>query len=274
VGTAHTSSGRERSTIPDMIETQAGWPKRERVLGQPVHCVGAAEAMALVGRCIAERRPCRIIVTNANKAWLASRDARLRTILEEAELVIPEYATAWAARRLSRPDVRYVGGQRLMRQLLAAAPGRGWSVYFLGGAAGVVEAMVGKLRAATPGLRIVGHHHGYLDDAAWRNIREELATLKPDLLFLGMGSPLQEYRMWELPAGPLICLGVGGSFDVLSGRKKDAPGWMQGRGLEWLYRLGQDPRNLWRRYAITNPWFVWSVLRERVTGSTPGGTRT
>jgi N-acetylglucosaminyldiphosphoundecaprenol N-acetyl-beta-D-mannosaminyltransferase len=273
VGTAHTSSGHVRSTIPDMIEMQTGWPKRERVLGQPVHCLAAAEAVELVGRCIAERRRCRIVVTNANKAWLATRDARLRSILEEAELVIPEYATAWAARRLSRPDVRYIGGQRLMRQLLAAAPDRGWSVYFLGGAAQVVERMVEMLRAAAPGLRIAGYHHGYLDDAAWRSVREELAVVKPDLLFLGMGSPLQEYRMWELTeSGPVASLGVGGSFDVLAGRKKDAPAWMQGRGLEWLYRLGQDPRNLWRRYAVTNPWFVWSVLRERVSGATPGAS--
>jgi N-acetylglucosaminyldiphosphoundecaprenol N-acetyl-beta-D-mannosaminyltransferase len=89
--------------------------------------------------------------------------------------------------------------------------------------------------------------------------------VRPDVLFVAMGSPRQEYWLAEIESGPYVMLGVGGSFDVLSGTKRDAPAWMQGRGLEWLFRLSQDPR-LWRRYLVTNPWFVWQVIRERMRG--------
>lgn len=210
----------------------------------------------------------RILVVNANKAWLARRGDRLREILERAELVIAEWAMAWAAERLGREGVGHVGGITLMMRLLEEAEAEGWSVYLLGARPEVVSALAERLRRDRPGLRLAGWHHGYLDDESNAKVREELARLRPDLLFVAMGSPLQEYWIDEgwAELGARVALGVGGSFDVLAGLKKDAPEWARGRGLEWLYRLKQDPRRLWRRYLVTNSWFVLRVWRERLFG--------
>lgn len=239
---------------------------RHRLLGLPVDAIDMDAAVAHIAAAIRERRPLRAVVTNANKSWLATRDARLRAALEAADLVVPEWATSWAAGVVGLKGVAHVGGIRLMQRLLAEAPARGWSVYLLGARPEVVETLAARLRREQPALRLVGWHHGYLDEEAEAHVRRELADLRPDLLFAGMGSPRQELWLQALPrdAGPLVTLGVGGSFDVLSGHKRDTPTWMRGRGLEWLFRLSQDPRNLWRRYLVTNPWFVARVLAERV----------
>ena len=250
---------------------------RRRLLGLPVDAVSMDDAVARVAGALAERRRLRILVTNANKAWLAARDPELTRALEEAELVVAEWATAWAAGVLRCPGVRHIGGITLMQRLLAEAEAHGWSCYFLGGRAEVVSALVERLKRERPGLRIAGAHDGYLDDAAGAHVRAELQRVAPDLLFVAMGSPLQERWIMALPAdGGRVSLGVGGSFDVLAGVKRDAPAWARGRGLEWAWRLAQDPRRLWKRYLVTNSWFVGRVLRERLSparaSQTAGGS--
>lgn len=233
------------------------------MLGLPVDRLTMDGAVARVAAGIASGRLHRVMVTNANKAWLAHRDEALRDLMESADLVVAEYATAWAARRTGIIGVEHVGGLTLMMRLLAEAPMRDWSVYLLGAEAAVVEALAAQLRARAPRLRIVGAHHGYLDGATEEAVRADLRAERPDLLFVAMGSPRQEQFIGRLEDGMAgVAIGVGGSFDVLAGRKKDAPAWMRGRGLEWLYRLRQDPRRLWRRYMVTNVWFVVRVAQE------------
>jgi N-acetylglucosaminyldiphosphoundecaprenol N-acetyl-beta-D-mannosaminyltransferase len=152
-----------------------------------------------------------------------------------------------------------------MARLLEAAEHHRLSVYLLGSSGDVVEELAVRLGRERPALPVAGWHHGYLDDEGWEGVVAEIGEARPDLLFVAMGSPLQEQRIAELACRlPTlrVAMGVGGSFDVLSGRKKDAPAWARGRGLEWLYRLAQDPRRLWRRYLVTNGWFVAAVLRQ------------
>ncbi len=172
----------------------------------------------------------------------------------------------WAARRLGRPPLHHVGGITLMVRLLDEAERRGWSVYFLGAGAAVAAAMVDRLRRERPALWIAGHHHGYLDGELDGHVRRDVAERRPDLLFVAMGSPRQEHWIADAWAeiGARAALGVGGSFDVLAGLKKDAPAWARGRGLEWIYRLAQDPRRYLPRYLVTNTWFVASVAAERL----------
>jgi N-acetylglucosaminyldiphosphoundecaprenol N-acetyl-beta-D-mannosaminyltransferase len=252
-------------------DASAWVPERRQLLGLPVHTGDMDRVVAFVARSVAEQRATRAVVTNANKSWLAARDAELRRILEQADLVISEYATAWAAGFLGVPDVHHVGGITLMLRLLDEAAAQGWSVYLLGAEPGVAEAAAERVRSVRPALRVVGTHHGYLDEAARRDVEEQLTALRPDLLFVAMGSPLQEYAMASLPEGcATVMLGVGGSLDVLAGRKKDAPEWARGRGLEWAYRLAQDPQRMWRRYLVTNTWFVGQVLRDRIAGPRGG----
>jgi N-acetylglucosaminyldiphosphoundecaprenol N-acetyl-beta-D-mannosaminyltransferase len=240
---------------------------RSRLLGLPVDRGGMDDVVTRVAAGIAEKRLMRLVVTNANKTWLARRDARLRAILEDADVVVPEYATAWAASILGIRDISHIGGITLMLRLVAEAAARGWSVYLLGAEPGVAEAAADRLLQERPGLRIAGTHHGYLTVESRAAVLADIAALKPDLLFVAMGSPLQEYFMEDLPeAAGCAALGVGGSFDVVAGLKQDAPAWARGRGLEWAYRLAQDPRRMWRRYLVTNSWFVAEVIRARLAG--------
>ncbi len=246
-------------------------PPRTRVLGMPVDGVTLDDAVEIVDRAVRDRRPLRIAVLNANKCWLATRDSTLRDFIRSADLVVPETAVVWAARALGRRTLSAVWGIVLTRRLLREAARRGWSVYLLGAREEVVDVLAAELQHDLSDLRLAGHHHGYLDDISEARVRRDLRALRPDLLLVGMGSPLQERFLASLgPAdGLTVGLGVGGSFDVLSGFKRDAPSWIRGTGTEWLFRLIQDPPNLWRRYAVVNPWFVWAVLRERLTGRVP-----
>ena len=224
------------------------------------------EAVSRVGAAVQGDRPFRVLVTNANKAWQAARDPELCALLEDAELLVPEYAMVWAARRLGRHDVQHIGGIRLMVRLLYMAEAKGLTVFFLGATPEASAKLAGRVSRDWPRLRVVGLRHGYFTGSEWDQVIGELARVRPDLLFVGMGSPLQEQKIAELARRVpelRVAMGVGGSFDVLAGIKRDAPRWAQGRGLEWLFRLGQDPRRLWKRYLITNPWFVTRVLRER-----------
>lgn len=222
-------------------------------------------AVERIARHLAEGSRCRALVTNANKAWLARRDGRLAELLDAAEMAVPEWAMEWAARKQGVRGVHHVGGITLMIRLLDEAARRGWSVYFLGARPEIVSALVERQAVERPALRVVGAHHGYLDEESRARVLDDLERTRPDLLFVAMGSPLQEYfieEAWRRP-GASVALGVGGSFDVLAGLKKDAPAWARGRGLEWLYRMAQDPIRLGRRYLVTNSWFVWTVWRER-----------
>lgn len=248
------------------VPASAPRPDRVWIAGAPCDRLDMEGAVAHIAACLADGRRCRAVVTNANKAWLVRRDPRLRDILDRAELAIPEWAMVWAARRLGLEGVHHIGGITLMARLLVEAERRGWSVYFLGARPEVVDTLVERMRAERPALQVAGAHHGYLDDAARQTVLGDLERIRPDLLFVAMGSPLQEYfidEAWTVP-GARVALGVGGSFDVFAGLKKDAPAWARGRGLEWVYRLAQDPRRLWRRYLVTNTWFVGRIARERV----------
>jgi N-acetylglucosaminyldiphosphoundecaprenol N-acetyl-beta-D-mannosaminyltransferase len=266
MGTVEEARGADRhreSSNGERSDTAA----RVRIAGVPAARVTMEEAVERVDRAAVGERPYRVLVTNANKAWQAARDPRLREILESAELAVPEWAMAWAARRLGLEGVHHVGGITLMARVLELAEARGRSVYLLGGKRDVVEALAGRLARERPGLQVVGWRDGYPDDDGWEATVAEIGALRPDLLFVAMGSPLQELRIAELAERVptlRVAMGVGGSFDVLSGQKRDAPAWARGRGLEWLYRLAQDPARLWRRYLVTNAWFLVAVLKERL----------
>ena len=159
-----------------------------------------------------------------------------------------------------------------MKAFLPRAEENGYRLYFLGANREVLEQMICTLRPIYPRLQIVGGHHGYLSSADNLGVINEILQLHPDALFVAMGSPKQEFWIAKnlLQLGVPVCMGVGGSFDVLAGKKKDTPDWVRALSMEWFYRLVQDPTNLWRRYLITIPWFLRKVLRARAQKSFPG----
>ena len=245
-------------------------PTKVRVLGLPVSATDLQGVERLATEAVARGEALRVVVTNHNKCWLAFRDPVLRACLEDADVVAAETSVVWAARTLGLQGVEPAWGVALMERFLDRASEGGWRVFLLGAREEVNAALAARCRDRWPGVRVVGRHHGYLDPDAETRVLDQVTSLAPDLLLVAMGSPLQERFLSRLPTGggPRVRLGVGGSFDVHAGLKRDAPAWVRGSGVEWLWRSLQDPRLL-RRYAVVNPWFVSAVVRERITGRVP-----
>jgi N-acetylglucosaminyldiphosphoundecaprenol N-acetyl-beta-D-mannosaminyltransferase len=128
--------------------------------------------------------------------------------------------------------------------------------------------MVERLISQHPRLRVAGYRNGYFDAGESSLIAEEIRRAKADLLFVAMGSPAQEHWISENleKTGARLALGVGGTFDHMSGLARRAPRWMQRAGLEWLHRLAREPRRLWRRYLVGNTLFILLVAKQMLGG--------
>jgi len=223
------------------------------------------EAVDCVGRCLQGKDFHHVIAINANKLWLSEHNSALSEILRRAELVIPEYAVVWACRVLRRPLRGHIGGVMLLKELLPRLDKERFPVYFLGARSEVLELLKTRVQAQYPRLVIAGMHSGYFEPGQEKEIVASINQSGAALLFVAMGSPRQEFwiERHRKDLRVRVAMGVGGSFDVVAGIKNDAPEWVR-HGGEWLYRLLQDPGNLWKRYLKTNPWFVYRVLRERL----------
>lgn len=237
---------------------------RVEFLGCPVDNLSMEEAVATLERYIEVGEPHQIAVVNANKLWQMEQSPRLAAAVRGASLFIPEKAVVIGCRLLGLELRHHIGGIMLMKHFLPRAAEGGYRLYFLGAQAAVVDTMVTRLRSIYPGLQIVGWHHGFFTAADEPALAKQIADLHPDAVFVALGSPKQEFwiaqHLAELRVP--VCMGVGGSFDVLAGLKRDAPDWVRGLAMEWLFRLVQDPGNLWRRYLITMPWLLKKVVAE------------
>ncbi|HZM87638.1 MAG TPA: WecB/TagA/CpsF family glycosyltransferase [Blastocatellia bacterium] len=208
-------------------------------------------------------------VVNAAKIVAANRDDKLKQVLRDADLVTADgMSIVWASRLLGQRLKERVTGIDLFERLVERAADRGLSVYFLGAREASVRGTVERFTNRYPTLRVSGYRDGYFDASQSDSVCECIRLSGAVLLFVAMGSPAQENWIASNLAltGARFALGVGGSFDHLSGRARRAPQWMQKSGLEWLHRLAQEPGRLWRRYLIGNTAFVWLVIRERLRG--------
>jgi N-acetylglucosaminyldiphosphoundecaprenol N-acetyl-beta-D-mannosaminyltransferase len=238
---------------------------RADVLGCPVDRLTADETLAAIEEVVETGGFAQHVCVNAAKLVALRRDRRLREIVEGCELVSADgMAIVWASRLLGDPLPERVNGTDLMLRLLGVAERRGWSVYVLGAKPDVLERALARIRAAHPGLRIAGARDGYFSDEESAAVAEAVREAAPDLLFVAMSSPRKE--VWLAGHGrglgvPLV-MGVGGSIDIVAGVTRRAPRWMQAAGLEWLFRLAQEPRRLGRRYVVTNAQFLGLLGRE------------
>jgi N-acetylglucosaminyldiphosphoundecaprenol N-acetyl-beta-D-mannosaminyltransferase len=238
---------------------------RADVLGCPVDRLTADETLAAIEEVVETGGFAQHVCVNAAKLVALRRDRRLREIVEGCELVSADgMAIVWASRLLGDPLPERVNGTDLMLRLLGVAERRGWSVYVLGAKPDVLERALARIRAAHPGLRIAGARDGYFADEESAAVAEAVREAAPDLLFVAMSSPGKE--VWLAGHGrglgvPLV-MGVGGSIDIVAGVTRRAPRWMQAAGLEWLFRLAQEPRRLGRRYLVTNAQFLGLLGRE------------
>jgi N-acetylglucosaminyldiphosphoundecaprenol N-acetyl-beta-D-mannosaminyltransferase len=237
-------------------------PRRRRVLGLPCDAYSQREAASLVTTAVENRRACRIVFINAAKVVSARRDLRLTRALEAAEVVGADgQPIVWVSRLLGEPLPSRLNGTDLMMEVLELAHTQKWRVFFLGSRNEVLNEICRHCAAEWPGLEVAGIHHGYFapdEDAA---VAATIAEAKPDVLLVGMPSPRKEYWINDngKSAGTPVVLAVGGSLEVLAGRVRRAPGTWQRTGLEWLWRMMQEPRRLGPRYLMTNTIFLCLV---------------
>jgi len=229
------------------------------ILGQRVDCLGLEETASRCRDAVLRRERVHHVSLNAAKLVAARDDGRLARILHSAHLASADgQSVVWASRLLGNPLPERVAGIDLMLRLLEIAEHEGFGVFFLGARADVLERALERLRLRHPGLRIVGSQHGYFDDADSARICDAVDAAGSDVLFVAMSSPRKEYwvaeheRLLEVP----LIVGVGGALDVIAGDVARAPVWAQRTGLEWAFRLAQEPRRLWRRYLTTNVRFL------------------
>jgi N-acetylglucosaminyldiphosphoundecaprenol N-acetyl-beta-D-mannosaminyltransferase len=238
------------------------------ILGVPFDHVTIDGAIDRVDQMIASRRPHYIVTANVDFLVQAHRDVELRRILIEADLVLCDGTPlVWASRWLGNALPERVAGSDLAPGLLRRAAEKGHRVFLLGAAEGVAAEATAKLKATLPTLNIVGHYSPpYADllrmdhDEIVRRIR----AAKPDILFVSFGCPKQEkwIAMHHRTLGVPVSIGVGATIDFLAGRVKRAPEWMRDTGTEWIYRLVQEPRRLYKRYAKDLAVFVPTLAKQ------------
>lgn len=238
-------------------------PHRVEVMGLPVDALSMSETVEQVRAFVREGGVHQHVVLNAGKVVECKRDPALAAVVSNCDLINADGSSiVLAGRVLGRRLPGRVTGIDLMVELLAAAERDGASVYFLGARQEVLDEMVRRLRTRFPALRVAGSHHGYWksDDEVIEHVRQH----GPDYLFLAIPSPRKEFWLNEHPEalGVPFCMGVGGSFDVLAGHVSRAPRPLQSLGLEWTWRLLQEPRRMWRRYLFGNLAFLRLLAAE------------
>jgi N-acetylglucosaminyldiphosphoundecaprenol N-acetyl-beta-D-mannosaminyltransferase len=239
-------------------------PPRYNVLGVGVSALTLSQARDQVIGVRGQRRRGYICLGTAAGLTAARADPALRKIFNASWLTTPDgMPLVWLGPR----GVGRVYGPDLMLAACDAGRATGLTHYFLGGAPGVADALKQKLGTRFPGLAVVGTFtppFRPLAAAELAALRADVARTQPDVLWVGLGTPKQEYFMAEharsLDAGVLI--GVGAAFDFHSGRVRQAPRWVQRSGFEWLFRLGTEPRRLGPRYLLTTPLFALRVLAQ------------
>ena len=206
---------------------------------------------------------------NVDHVVLADEDARMRQAYSATDLsLVDGMPVLWAAKALGVPLPQKISGSDLLLPLIERAAQSGWRVYFLGGREGVAESAKEILERDYPGLRVVGTSSPMIDlDATPSDQKDIVAAVqaaRPHLLFLALGAPKQEiwaHRIREL-VRPAVIVCVGASLDFVAGVVRRAPRWMSENGLEWLFRLAQEPRRMSQRYLVRDPKFVAIVGRQ------------
>jgi N-acetylglucosaminyldiphosphoundecaprenol N-acetyl-beta-D-mannosaminyltransferase len=241
--------------------------RRIRLLGLPVDDLTMAETLDTVDRFIATRRVHHHVVLNVAKVVRAETDSELRSIIETCDLVSADgQPIVWASRWLGTPLRERVTGVDLMVRLIERAAVHGHRLYLLGAREAVVRAAAARIVREHPGTTVAGWHDGYWAADREEDLVRDIAACRPDILFVAISSPTKELFLakWkDVIAAPFV-MGVGGSFDVYAGVTRRAPLWMQRTGLEWLFRVAQEPRRMWRRYLSDAPRFARLVIRAKL----------
>ncbi|MEA4906569.1 MAG: WecB/TagA/CpsF family glycosyltransferase [Anaerolineaceae bacterium] len=251
------------------MQVEADFP-RGNILGVGVSAIHMEQAVERIEAWIRAGRPEYVCVTPAHAVMACQDDEELRAIYNHSGLTTPDgMAIVWLLRWAGFSTVERVYGPDLLQAMCARSVGRGYRHYFYGGAPGVAAQLAQRLQRDYPGLIVAG-----VESPPYRRLTEEedqavvqrIREAQADVVWVGIGSPRQERWMHAhyRQLGKPVLVGVGAAFDFLSGRKPQAPRWVQRAGLEWLYRLVSEPRRLWKRYLLGYPRFVGLVFMQRM----------
>ena len=273
--TAHFSGERSENDTSGMmsktaeISSAAARRSSFQVLGVRVDAVQIPGVVDEIEQWISRRDRCHYIaVTGMHGVTEAQHDASFKKILNAADLVVPDgMPLVWISRLRGQPLRRRVYGPELMLTLMESTSAKKYRHFFFGGSAGLAENLVAALEAKVPGLVSVGAYSPPFRALTAEEDADVVAMINaaaPDIIWVGLSEVKQDCWMFEhrdkLNAAVLV--GVGAAFDFHAGTKKQAPLWMRENGLEWLFRLLQEPKRLWRRYLVYGSQFCFYVLLE------------
>lgn len=243
-----------------------GKNKRIEILNTTIDVLDMNETIELVDKYITSKTPLHLMGVNADKINEVNKNEEMKKIVNSCGIINADGASViLASKYLKKPLPERVAGIDLMQELVKLCEEKKYKVYLLGAKQEVVEKTKEVLLNRHKKLNICGIHNGYFKEKDWDEISKILKKAKPDIVFVGITSPIKEYLIEYLQNDNNNCvfMGVGGSFDVISGNIPRAPKWMQKMSLEWLFRVMQEPKRLFKRYFIGNTTFIKSVIKEK-----------
>jgi N-acetylglucosaminyldiphosphoundecaprenol N-acetyl-beta-D-mannosaminyltransferase len=253
----------EDTKSPEESESQQ--VPRINVLGVGISAIDMEDAIRLSDSLIRTNGRAYVCVTGVHGVMEAQSDQALRSILNRSFMTTPDgMPLVWIGRLQGRSRMRRVYGPDYMVDMCRFSVVRGYRHFLYGGSEGVAERLSAELTRRVPGLQIVGTYtppFRPLSSTEGAELAALVAQAKPDVFWVGLSTPKQEQFMAHYldTLDVKLMVGVGAAFDIHTGGIKDAPPWLKSAGLQWLHRLAQEPRRLWRRYLINNPKFIWSI---------------
>ncbi len=226
------------------------------------------ETIDIIDKSIREKRKLNHVVVNAAKIIAMQKDLKLRQSVNECDLINADgQSVVWASKIFQKPLKERVAGIDIMERVVELAYKKKYKIFFFGAKDDIVKKTVKKYETIYSSDIIAGYRNGYFDKSEASNIAKQIAKSGADILFVAISSPTKEnflYNNREFLKNVSFTMGVGGSFDVVSGLVKRAPQWMQKYGLEWFYRFLQEPNRMWKRYLTTNSKFIYLVFKTRL----------
>jgi N-acetylglucosaminyldiphosphoundecaprenol N-acetyl-beta-D-mannosaminyltransferase len=243
-----------------------------RMFGIRIHAVTMHDTIAVVNDAIKSRELLQIGVVNAAKVVNMQRDPSLGEDVRSSDLILADgMAIVWASRLFRCPLPERVTGIDLMTEMLRLSHVNGYSIYLLGATEEVSAAVAERIKREYPNARVAGRRDGYFKAEEEEQVAADIGASRADILLVAMTSPKKEQFLarWSAKLGIAVSHGVGGSFDVFSGKVARAPLVLQKTGFEWLYRVMQEPGRLWKRYLVTNLLFCRMVVAQFWSRSSP-----
>jgi len=241
---------------------------RVDILNCPIDTLTMEETIKVIDNSIRNNTHLHHVVVNVAKLVNMQEDKELYNSVVSSDIINPDgQAVVWASRLLCNSHLKErVAGIDLMQNLVKLASERHYKIFFFGGKEEVVKGVVSKYSKIYGEKIIAGYRNGYYNHNEEESIAKQIANSRADILFVAISSPKKEIflKKYKKIINTSFIMGVGGSFDVVSGHVNRAPYWMQKYGLEWLYRLLQEPRRMWKRYLYTNSKFLYLVFKEKL----------